>query len=94
MCGTLLTDLNPRNPALAQASSNIIRCALSAGGLATLQKMISSMGPGWTFTIFSVLCLLTAPMILAEVRWGFSWRGERQQDVELQCDAEAGPQRT
>lgn len=93
MCGTLLTDLNPRNPALAQASSNLVRCALSASGLAALQEMISHMGPGWTFTIFSGLCLLTAPMILAEVRWGFLWRSGRRQDVELQVDAEAGSRR-
>ena len=82
MCGTLLTDLNPRNPALVQASSNIVRCALSASGLAAVEGMISHMGPGWTFTIFSGLCLLTAPMILAEVRWGFGWRSGRQLDVE------------
>ena len=93
MCGTLLTDLNPRNPALAQASSNLVRCTLSATGLAALQEMISRMGPGWTFTIFSGLCLLTAPMILAEMRWGFGWRSGRQQDVELQVNAEAGSRR-
>ncbi|KAL8724480.1 MAG: hypothetical protein Q9181_006805 [Wetmoreana brouardii] len=66
MCGTLLTDLNPQNPALAQASSNIVRCALSAAGLTALQEMIDHVGPGWTFTIFGAMCLLTAPMIGAE----------------------------
>ena len=92
MCGTLLTDLNPDNPALAQASSNIIRCALSAAGLAALQAMIDAMGPGWTFTVFSGLCLLTLPMLLAEVRWGFAWRSVRQQEVELRI-TDAGPER-
>lgn len=92
MCGTLLTDLNPRNPALAQASSNVVRCALSASGLAALQAMINHVGPGWTFTIFAGLCLLTGPMILAEMRWGFGWRSGRQQDVELQVhNAETEP---
>ncbi|KAL8831706.1 MAG: hypothetical protein Q9191_000716 [Dirinaria sp. TL-2023a] len=86
MCGTLLTDLNPRNPALAQASSNVVRCALSASGLAALQAMINHVGPGWTFTIFAGLCLLTAPMILAEMRWGFGWRSGREQDIELQAN--------
>lgn len=89
MCGTLLTDLNPRNPALTQASSNIVRCALSAAGLAALQEMINHMGPGWTFTIFAGLCLLTAPMILAEVSWGFAWRSTGQRDVELQRNERA-----
>ena len=93
MCGTLLTDLNPRNPALAQASSNIVRCALSASGLAAVEAMISHVGPGWTFTIFSGLCLLTAPMILAEMRWGFGWRSGGQEDVELQVNALTGSER-
>lgn len=93
MCGTLLTDLNPRNPALAQASSNIVRCALSASGLAAVEAMISHVGPGWTFTIFSGLCLLTVPMILAEMRWGFGWRSGRQEDVELQVHAETGSEK-
>ena len=93
MCGTLLTDLNPRNPALAQASSNIVRCALSASGLAAVEAMISHVGPGWTFTIFSGLCLLTAPMILAEMRWGFGWRSGGQEDVEPQVNVETGSER-
>ncbi|KAI4204904.1 MAG: hypothetical protein LQ350_000755 [Teloschistes chrysophthalmus] len=84
MCGTLLTDLNPQNPALAQAASNIVRCALSAAGLAALQQMIEHMGPGWTFTVFAGLCLLIAPMILAEVCWGFAWRSGGAEDLELQ----------
>ena len=88
MCGTLLTDLNPDNPALAQASSNIVRCALSAAGLAALQAMIDAVGPGWTFTVFSGLCLLTLPMLLAEVRWGFAWRSVRQQEIELRKTAD------
>jgi hypothetical protein len=77
MCGTLLTDLNPDNPATAQASNNIIRCALSAAGLAALQVLISHVGPGWTFTIFAGMCLLTVPLIYAEVCWGLEWRAAR-----------------
>ncbi|KAI4141049.1 MAG: hypothetical protein L6R39_005527 [Caloplaca ligustica] len=88
MCGTLLTDLNPQNPALAQAASNIIRCTLSATGLAVLQLMIEQVGPGWTFTIFAGLCLLTAPMILAVVKWGFGWRAQGIQDLEFQANAQ------
>lgn len=89
MCGTLLTDLNPHNPALAQASSNIVRCALSAAGLAALQAMLDHMGPGWTFTVFAGLCVLIAPMILVEVKYGFGWRSEGTQDVELQANADS-----
>lgn len=92
MCGTLLTDLNPQNPALAQASSNILRCALSAAGLAALQAMIDHMGPGWTFTVFASLCLLIGPMILAEVRWGFGWRSGGARHIELQARPEVETQ--
>lgn len=77
MCGALLTDIHPENPATAQASSNIVRCALSAAGLAALQELITHIGPGWTFTVFSAMCLTTIPMIMAEIRWGFQWRQER-----------------
>jgi len=34
VCGTLLTDLNPDRSATVQAGYNLIRCALSAGGIA------------------------------------------------------------
>lgn len=77
MCGTLLTDIHPQNPATAQASSNIVRCALSASGLAALQELIAHIGPGWTFTVFAALCLATIPMIVAEIRWGLQWRQAR-----------------
>lgn len=77
MCGALLTDIHPENPATAQASSNIIRCALSAAGLAALQELIAHIGPGWTFTVFAAVCLVTIPMIMTEIHWGFQWRKER-----------------
>ena len=82
MCGTLLTDLHPANPATAQAPSNIVRCALSASGLAVIELMITHIGVGWTFTIFAGSCLATAPMILAEVYWGLRWRQARGREAE------------
>lgn len=82
MCGTLLTDIHPNNAATAQASSNIVRCALSAAGLAALQEFIAHIGPGWTFTVFAALCLATIPMIVAEIRWGLQWRRERNMAKE------------
>ena len=51
VCGTLLTDLQPKDPATAQASSNIVRHALSTSGLAVIQLMISRIGAGWTFSL-------------------------------------------
>ena len=83
MCGTLLTDLHPQNPATAQASSNIVRCALSASGLAVIQLMITRIGAGWTFTVFAGICFLTVPMILVEVRWGRHWRCARVHETGI-----------
>lgn len=90
MCGTLLTDTHPGNPATAQASSNIVRCAFSAAGLAALQELIAHIGPGWTFTVFASVCLATIPMIVAEMRWGLQWRQERNTAKEAQRSVQHG----
>lgn len=90
MCGTLLTDIHPQNPATAQASSNIVRCTLSAAGLAALQELIARIGPGWTFTVFATLCLTTVPMILAEIRWGRQWRQKRVRPENAQRRGQQG----
>ncbi|RYO99670.1 hypothetical protein DL765_010924 [Monosporascus sp. GIB2] len=75
--GTLLTDLNPDRPSTAAASANIVRCALAAASLAALQPVIDSVGAGWCFTIFGLLCSLCGPMLLLEMRMGPRWRRAR-----------------
>ncbi|RYP51057.1 hypothetical protein DL768_003557 [Monosporascus sp. mg162] len=75
--GTLLTDLNPDGPSTAAASANIVRCALAAASLAALQPIIDSVGAGWCFTIFGLLCSLCGPMLLLEMRMGHRWRRAR-----------------
>ncbi|MCJ1383420.1 hypothetical protein MMC17_006534 [Xylographa soralifera] len=82
MCGTLLVDLYPRSPATAQASNNIVRCFMSAGGLALLQILIDRLGVGWCFTLFAGLCSLTIPMVLAEKKWGMQWRAARESKLK------------
>ena len=82
MCGTLLVDLYPRSPATAQASNNIVRCFMSAGGLALLQILIDHLGVGWCFTLLAGLCSLTIPMVLAERRWGIQWRFARDSKLK------------
>jgi hypothetical protein len=71
---TLLVDLHPDSPATAQAGLNLVRCALSACGLAALQLVIDSVGPGWTFTMFAGICLGTTPLLWMENKWGMEWR--------------------
>lgn len=80
LCGTLLVDLHPSRPATAQAALNLIRCSMSAAGLAGLQPLIDSVGVGWCYNIFgAVLGIVCLPLCLAEMRWGRVWRGKREE---------------
>lgn len=67
-------DINQDAPATAQASSNIVRCILSASLVAALQRMIAVMGFGWTFTLMSVFCLIAGFFYFVELRYGRGWR--------------------
>ncbi|KAJ5163357.1 Major facilitator superfamily domain general substrate transporter [Penicillium coprophilum] len=73
-CGTLLTDLNPKSPAAAQAANNIVRCSLAGAGLAFLQSCLDAMGPGWTFTLFGGLCMACLGVSWLEWKYGKMWR--------------------
>ena len=68
ICGTLLVDLHPDCPSAVSALLNLIRCSLSATGLAVLQIIINHFGIGWCFTIFSVIAATTIPLLLAETK--------------------------
>ena len=71
---TLLVDIHPSSPSTAQASLNIVRCTLAAGGIAVLQIVIDAIGVGWSFTLIAGLCLMSIPLVYAEIRWGPRWR--------------------
>jgi len=62
-CGTLLTELNESRSSTVQASYNLVRCALSATGIAALEAMIQGVGVGWCFTIFAVMGALCVPLV-------------------------------
>lgn len=83
VCGTLLTDLNPGNSATVQASYNLVRCALSAAGIAALQAIIDAVGVGWCFTIYAAIGILCVPMCMALRQWGWEWR-KRKRDTEIE----------
>jgi hypothetical protein len=74
---TLLVDKNHRNPAAAQASSNIIRCTLAAVTVSFLQNIIDAFGIGWTFTFMGGLCLVATGLFLVDYHKGKSWRQKR-----------------
>jgi hypothetical protein len=78
---TLLVDLHPESPATAQAGLNLVRCAMSACGLAVLQIIINSVGPGWCFTLFAGWCLWTIPLLWMESEWGMEWRLEKSSGI-------------
>ena len=74
ICGTLLTDLNPDQSATVQAGYSLIRCTLSAGGLAALQALIDGIGVGWCFTVYSIIGALCIPCAMLLRTHGMHWR--------------------
>lgn len=86
VCGTLAVDLNPHRPSAVSAGSNLIRCTLSAAGLAVLQVVITNVGVGWCFTIFAAIAALTLPLLLMERHWGPTWRAQRGEKLGTTTD--------
>ncbi|KAI0156473.1 hypothetical protein GGR57DRAFT_463534 [Xylariaceae sp. FL1272] len=56
---TLLLDYWPGLGASIQAASNLVRCELAAAGVAVINPLLARLGPGWCFTGFAGLQLLT-----------------------------------
>jgi hypothetical protein len=54
-CNTLLVDIFQDSPSAAAASGNIVRCALSAGGIACMQPLMGRIGEGWYFVFLAVV---------------------------------------
>ncbi|KAK8040704.1 Major facilitator superfamily transporter [Apiospora marii] len=71
---TLLVDINEDVPATAQASSNIVRCIMSAVLVGTLQITIDEIGFGWAFTLLGSFCLLAGFFYFIERMYGRKWR--------------------
>ncbi|KAI9760344.1 MAG: hypothetical protein M4579_001748 [Chaenotheca gracillima] len=93
ICGTLLTDLNPGRSATVQASYNLVRCALSAAGIAALQALIDRVGVGWCFTMYAIIGALCAPMCLALRQWGWGWRKRQIERAKQRTDCDDGQER-
>lgn len=90
VCGTLLTDLNPDKSATVQASYNLVRCTLSAAGVAALQAGIDSIGAGWTFTIYAALALACIPLFWLLRGSGWAWRRSKHDKIERRKDTICG----
>ena len=74
VCGTLLTDLNPKNSSTVQASYNLVRCLTNAIGIAVLQPLVDCVGAGWCFSIFAVMGVICIPLLLLLRLKGPKWR--------------------
>jgi multidrug resistance protein len=75
--GTLLTDLNPDKSATVQASYNLVRCGLSAAGVAALQAGVDGIGVGWIFTIYGIMAFCCVPLFWWLRHSGWEWRKAR-----------------
>lgn len=74
---TLLVDKNHREPAAAQASSNLVRCTLAAIAVSFLQQLIDRVGVGWTFTLMGGLSLVATGCFAVDYHFGTVWRQQR-----------------
>jgi multidrug resistance protein len=72
--GTLLTDLNPERSATVQASYSLVRCGLSAAGVAALQAGVDGIGVGWIFTIYGIMAFCCIPLCWSLRHSGWGWR--------------------
>ncbi|KAI5463448.1 major facilitator superfamily domain-containing protein [Mariannaea sp. PMI_226] len=77
---TLIVDLNPKAPATATSANNLVRCVMCAAATAAIDKIIHTMGCGWSFTFLAFLNIAIIPLLrLVEVR-GLKWRASRQDE--------------
>lgn len=75
---TLITDFYPGCGAASTAVNNLIRCGMSAGGVALIGPMLNRFGPGVAFIV--VAGVVTASCVLVVVEWycGMRWRAKRE----------------
>lgn len=81
ICGTFLVDLHPDCPSAVSALLNLLRCSLSATGLAVLQIIENHIGIGWCFTLFSGIAVTTIPLLFVQKIHGMKWRADEFQNV-------------
>ncbi|KAG8734580.1 hypothetical protein FRC12_018478 [Ceratobasidium sp. 428] len=74
---TILVDMYPSQGSSITASNNFVRCLLGAGTISIQDFIISAINPGWTYVLFSGICLLTVPVFVIEWRYGARWRKRR-----------------
>ncbi|EIW87053.1 MFS general substrate transporter [Coniophora puteana RWD-64-598 SS2] len=74
---TLLVDLVPTQSSSVTACNNIVRCSLGAISVSVIDIMLKAIRPGWTYTIYGFICLLTVPMTYLAIHIGPRYRAKR-----------------
>lgn len=80
ICLTLYVDLHPKEPGIASVGVSLTRCLVAAAGVAVLELLLDSIGPGWTFTLYGCMCGLSVPMLWAVRKHGQHWRMEQNRN--------------
>lgn len=60
---------------------------IGAGATAVIDAVISAMGEGWAFTLFSGIIIVLAPMPIILVKKGPAWRKARVDAMKVKADA-------
>lgn len=79
----LLVDCHPESPSSTSAAANLIRCLLSAGGVALVEPLLHGIGRGWTGTVISAVWASGSLLWWAVWVWGAKWRKENELKLQL-----------
>ncbi|SCU86380.1 LAME_0D05886g1_1 [Lachancea meyersii CBS 8951] len=79
---TLVVDLYPQKSSTATGCVNFARCIMAAVFVATLNKMMSSMTVGGTFTFLAGLTMTSTAALLVPIRYGMQMMHNRTMKEE------------
>lgn len=83
----LLSDINMGNGASLGAAMNLVRCLLSAGGVAAVTPVINAIGIGYAATIVAAIWIGTIPALWMVYSRGYQWRKEKAALSDQESDA-------
>jgi hypothetical protein len=87
---TLLIDLHRDKPATATAAVNLVRCLMSAGGVAAIVPMCKAMNPGWAFTFIALLYAALIAAVFWVMKSGMGWRQESDKKKKEEMAGQTG----
>jgi MFS family permease len=70
---TMISEFMPGDPR-GLAASVFIRNVLGCVGTVVAAPMLSTLGNGWTFTLWALVALASASVIVAVTKFGPRWR--------------------